>query len=179
MKIRDIIICALFCTLICICSVITVPLPFSPVPISLSLIAIFLCGALQSLKYGLFSICGYILLGVAGIPVFSGFNSGFGVLVGPTGGYLLSYVLMILCIYLIIKVFHKRTFFAYLISMLSSIIICHAFGSIWLAYFLKTDIISALLVGSIPYIIPDIIKAVLGAYLAQALYKRLFEVNNV
>jgi len=109
-KVRNIIICALFCAIICVCSVIAIPIPISPVPFTLSLIAIFLCGALQNLKYGLISIFGYILLGVAGLPVFSGFNSGPGALIGPTGGYIFSYPLMILCINLIIKAFRKRTY---------------------------------------------------------------------
>ena len=85
-------LCALFAALTAIFSQIMIPLPFTPVPINLALLAVWLCGIVLGAKRGAISILVYILLGAIGVPVFHGFMGGIGVLAGPTGGYIVGYL---------------------------------------------------------------------------------------
>ena len=72
---------------------ISLPLPFSPVPLVLSNMAAVIAGILLGPRDGVICMLVYLALGTAGLPVFAGFHGGLGVLVGPTGGYLIGFVL--------------------------------------------------------------------------------------
>ena len=91
-KLYSYLLCALFAALTAIFSQIMIPLPFTPVPINLALLAVWLCGIVLGAKRGAISILVYILLGAIGVPVFHGFMGGIGVLAGPTGGYIVGYL---------------------------------------------------------------------------------------
>ena len=80
------ILCGIFAAVTAICSLITIPLGFTPVPVNLGTLSVFLTGGILGKKYGTLSMTVYVLLGAAGVPVFSGFRGGRGVLAGPTGG---------------------------------------------------------------------------------------------
>src|SRR3712207_3531477 len=69
------------------------PLPFSPVPFTLQVLAVMLSGLLLGPRYGALAQAIYVLVGAVGVPVFAQFHGGLGVVLGPTGGYLLSYPL--------------------------------------------------------------------------------------
>ena len=92
-NIKAIILCGVFAAVVSVCSWITVPLPFTQVPINLAILGVLLAGGLLGSKYGVLSLLVYILLGAVGLPVFAGFGAGLGVLVGPTGGYIVGYLL--------------------------------------------------------------------------------------
>ena len=83
---------ALFAAVLTAASWISLPLPFTPVPVNLATLAVTLAGALLGHKYGTLSVLVYILLGAAGVPVFAGFTGGLGHLAGPTGGYIIGYL---------------------------------------------------------------------------------------
>ena len=87
---------ALFSAFICIFSVITIPV--GTIPFTLSTFAVMLCALVLGQKMSMLSVLIYIFAGAIGIPVFSGFRAGIGVLIGPTGGYIWSYMLMSLVI---------------------------------------------------------------------------------
>ena len=74
---------------------ITIPLPFSPVPFTLQVLAVILSGLLIGPRYGALSQAIYVLIGAIGVPVFASFSGGLGIVLGPTGGYLLCYVMLI------------------------------------------------------------------------------------
>jgi biotin transport system substrate-specific component len=84
---------ALMAALAAVGAQIAIPLPFSPVPFTLQVPAVILSGLLLGSRHGALSQIVYLLLGAAGAPVFAQFSGGFAHLVGPTGGYLLSYPL--------------------------------------------------------------------------------------
>ncbi|MCL2493626.1 MAG: biotin transporter BioY, partial [Clostridiales bacterium] len=86
------ILCAVFAALTGVLSQIQIPLPFTPVPINLALLPVFICGGALGAKRGAVSMVIYILLGAVGAPVFVGFSGGVGALAGPTGGYILGYL---------------------------------------------------------------------------------------
>ena len=82
---------ALFAALTAAVAWFKIPLPFTPVPITLQTLAVLLSGAVLGSYYGALSMIIYLIVGAIGLPVFAGGSSGIGVLLGPTGGYLLSY----------------------------------------------------------------------------------------
>ena len=85
-------LCGLFAALMAICSFISIPLGFTPVPVNLGTLGVFLTGGVLGRKYGTVSMTVYVLLGAVGVPVFAGFRGGLSVLVGPTGGYIIGYI---------------------------------------------------------------------------------------
>ena len=97
----NIAIMALFVALLAICSWIS--LPIGPVPFTLQTFAVFVVGGLLGFKRGTVTVIVYILLGLVGVPVFSGFKGGVGVIVGPTGGYILGFILTVIVISLGVK----------------------------------------------------------------------------
>ncbi|MBI1935205.1 biotin transporter BioY [Candidatus Woesearchaeota archaeon] len=90
-KIKGMIFAALFAALTGAVAWFKIPLPFTPVPITLQTLMVLLSGAALGAYYGALSMIVYLILGVIGLPVFAGGSSGIPALLGPTGGYLLSY----------------------------------------------------------------------------------------
>lgn len=170
---KNMLFAAIFAALLAICAQIVIPLPFTNVQFSMCLLAVFLCGGVLDMRYSVLSMLVYLLLGVCGLPVFGKFMGGLGAAMGPTGGYMLAYPLMVFTIGFLIKLTKKRGFFACFLSMLASLIICYLFGSTWLAYMSHITFGAAVMAGVAPFIAFDIIKAALAAYLCVVLHKRL------
>ena len=96
---------ALFTAITCILAPLSIPIPISPVPITLTNLVLFISLYILSWKEALISYILYLLLGICGLPVFSGFSGGIGKLAGPTGGYLAGFIFLILiCIVCLIGV---------------------------------------------------------------------------
>lgn len=89
---RLLILSALFAALTAVGSWISIPLPFSPVPINLATLSVFLAGGLLGPAGGAASQAVFVALGAVGLPVFHSFTGGVGILAGPTGGYLIGYI---------------------------------------------------------------------------------------
>ena len=87
-------VAALMTAVMCILGPMALPLPVSPVPISLTNLVLYFMIYILGTKLSLISLGIYLLLGAVGLPVFSGFAGGLGKLAGPTGGYLLGFVFM-------------------------------------------------------------------------------------
>ena len=92
-KILDIIYCGIFATITAILSQIAIPMP-GGVPLTLQTFAVSLVGILLGSRKGFLSMSVYVLMGLIGLPVFSGFSAGVGAIVGPTGGFILSFPIM-------------------------------------------------------------------------------------
>ena len=90
MKTRDLTMIAVSAALLCIAGPLSIPA--GPVPLSLATFAVYMAGAVLGAKKGAAAAALYLLIGIIGVPVFSGFESGFQKLAGPTGGYLLGYL---------------------------------------------------------------------------------------
>ncbi|MGY3749573.1 biotin transporter BioY [Vagococcus acidifermentans] len=95
-NIKDITRIAMFTALIVVIGQISIPMPYG-VPMTLQTFIIPFAGILLGRRDGLLSVFVYILLGMTGLPVFAGFSGGFGVVIGPTGGFILSFPLMAWC----------------------------------------------------------------------------------
>ena len=169
-RIKDMVLIALFSAIIVICSLITIP---SIIPFTLQTFAVFLCLNILGAKKGLISILIYILLGVAGLPVFSGFNGGLGALLNVTGGYIIGFIFSALAFWLITAMLNKKTSkIVNLITSFIGLIICFIFGTLWyvLLFIKNGDTISftgAFTICVLPFIIPDIFKILLSIALSE------------
>lgn len=115
----------------------------------------------------------YIAIGAAGVPVFSGFAGGIGVLTGPTGGYIFGFLLSALLYTLGLRVSGDRPI-TKLICAAISLLTCYLVGAIWYGAVCRTDLLISLAVGVLPYILPDALKLAL----AYSLSKRLLPLIN-
>ena len=177
-------LCALFAAITAICSQIMIPLPFTPIPINLTLLAVWLCGGVLGAKRGAISVLVYILLGVIGIPVFHGLQSGVGVLVGPAGGYIAGFLPAVIIFGLLYGRFISsqktekgqpsktmRRFALTVIIGLPALAICYALGTFWFVFVTKTGFLPALLMCVVPFIPGDILKLIAAAAVCEAVRK--------
>lgn len=104
-KTKQMVLIALMTAVTCVLGPLSIPLPFSPVPISLTNFAIFLAIFVLGMKNGTISFIIYLLLGAVGVPVFSSFRGGLQVLAGPTGGYLIGFIFLPMIIPMIVSLF--------------------------------------------------------------------------
>jgi len=95
LSVRDICHMGVFTAIITVCAQLSIPMPYG-VPMSLQTFAIPLAGVVLGAKKGILSTLIYVLLGAIGIPVFAGFTGGLGIVIGPTGGFILSFPIMAL-----------------------------------------------------------------------------------
>lgn len=171
-KITDIIYIALAAALIAICSWISIPLA---VPVTLQTFAVFAITGLLGLKRGVLAVLTYIVIGAVGVPVFSGFMSGFGVLLGSTGGYIIGFIFSALIIGFITERLGKKIS-VLIIAMFISLFVCYLFGTAWFmfVYTQNTGAIELITVLSwcvFPFVLPDIIKIILAATIVERLSK--------
>lgn len=170
MKTKTMVICAIFAAIMCVFSVMTIPI--GPVPISMGIFGVMITAVILGPKKGTIAVAVYILLGAVGLPVFSGFKGGFQVLLGPTGGYIWSYIIVALLIGLLTGKNPKNKWLAMLkifIVSIIGIIICYAAGTVQFMFVQKADLAKALTLCVIPFIPFDIIKALVSAYLGYTI----------
>ena len=163
---------ALITAVICILAPFAIPIPVSPVPISLTNLVIYIAVFILSWNDALFSYIIYLLLGIAGLPVFSGFTGGLGKLAGPTGGYLIGFIFLALIAGLFVDKFPKNRILA-VVGMLIGMAITYIFGTEWLAIQLKMSFVAALSVGVIPYLAGDAVKIIIAIIVGPVLRSRL------
>lgn len=146
--------------------VVTIPLPFSPVPITLQVLFVFLAGLLLGPVWGTFSIVLYLVAGAIGIPIFAGMSGGIGPLFGPTGGYLWGYAIAAGMIGLVV---HRGTDLRdpahaplplLVGSLLIGLIVIYGLGTGYMAWLQQLTATEALLVGAVPFLLGDFLKLV-------------------
>lgn len=164
---------ALFSTLTAIGAYIRIPLPFSPVPITLQTMFTYMAGALLGSKLGALSQLIYILLGVSGLPIFAGGNAGFLILIGPTGGYLIGFIVGAFIIGKLIEMKKKFSFLWLVSCMVIGTIPIYTFGLIQLIVWTKINMINAFIVGILPFIVGDSLKILIAAYITYRIKKAL------
>jgi biotin transport system substrate-specific component len=167
---KDIALIALFTALLAVCSWISVP---TAIPFTMQTFGVFLTIGLLGGKRGTAAILTYLLLGAVGLPVFSGFTGGIGHILGPTGGYILGFILTALLMWLA-EALMGKSLKVLAASMVAGLIICYAFGTAWfiIVYTKNTGeigLMTALGWCVFPYIIPDVIKIILAVVLTRRL----------
>lgn len=148
-------------------------IPLPPVPVTMQTLFVILAGALLGGYLGALSQVVYILLGVIGLPVFSGGKAGFGVLIGPTGGYLIGFVVGALVIGKLTSLKRDPGLLWLMGSMLAGVAIIYTLGIAQLMLVAKLDFIKAISVGLLPPLPGDIIKIVVAAFICRKIRARI------
>lgn len=166
----DMVLIAMFAVLMAVCSWVSIPME---VPFTLQTFGLFLTVGVLGGKRGTFAVLIYILLGAIGVPVFAGFSSGLGVLMGTTGGYIVGFLLSGLAMWGLEKLIGRKTW-ALAVSMLCAMVIYFVFGTIWfmVVYTANTGTVGLMAVLGwcvIPFIVPDLLKMALALALTNRL----------
>ena len=165
---RELVLIALFAAVITISAWIAVP---AAIPFTMQIFAVFLTAALLGAKCGTAAVAVYILLGCVGLPVFSGFMGGVGVLFSAKGGYITGFIPAALCCALLKK--RLRGVVGAFLSMLAGLAICYAFGSLWYCAAQGVTLSAALITCVLPFAAFDLAKIALAAILSQSLGKHI------
>ena len=169
-ELRMMVFASLFAALTAAGAYIQIPMPFSPVPVTLQVFFVLLAGSMLKSKWGSLSMIVYTLLGIAGLPVFAGGSSGIGVLLGPTGGYIIGFIL---AAYIIGKLSEKAENTAKsrllinALNMSTGILIIYACGVFQLMLVAEIGPGTALALGVIPFLPGEIVKTAVAAYIAS------------
>lgn len=150
-----------------VCSWLYIPLP---VPITMQTFALCLLSALLGMKMGLWILGCYLALGTVGLPVFSGFMGGAGALMGATGGYILGFVFIPLCVGLGARL-AKESRLRLALTMGTGVLLCYIFGTVWYTriYSQADGFWAAVTICVLPYVIPDVLKILLAVTLSKRL----------
>ena len=167
---------ALMTAILCVLAPITIPI--GPVPISLSMLVLVISIYLLGTKWAMISCIVYLVIGMIGLPVFSGFSGGFAKLAGPTGGYLIGYLFLILIGGLFISFSEKRfekkkSIPLAFVGLVIGTLVLYAFGTVWFMILMDADLAYALTVCVLPFIPFDIVKLILGIILGRTIRARL------
>lgn len=147
-------------------------IPLFPVPFTLQVLAVVLAGLLLGPRYGALAMGIYLLVGAVGVPVFHGFKGGLGHLLGPTGGYLVSYPLAAaiagLAAYAAANAIRRRALTLSVLAGTAALVVIYAFGITWLMVVAQLPFLVALAQGVLPFLAFDLIKVGLAALVAVA-----------
>lgn len=163
---------------ICILGPMTLMIPVSPVPISLANFAICLSVVILGMKLGTLSCVLYLLIGLLGLPVFSGFSGGVGKVAGPTGGYLVGYIFLALIGGFFVERYSGRGLpqrAAQGLGLVLGMAVLYAFGTVWLAYMAGMNFSEALAAGVLPFIPGDLIKIFITLLVGAEIRARLLQ----
>lgn len=158
------------------CVIAPFSLPIGPVPISLGSFAIYLSVYVLGWKRATISCVIYLLLGLVGVPVFSGWQAGPAKLFGPTGGYLIGYLLVTIVAGVLIDKFYDMLWVGVLALVLGTLLL-YAAGTAWLAYQGSMSFTEALWMGVIPFIPGDIAKIIIAMVVGIPVRSRLKQAN--
>ena len=174
LTVRQLVLAALFAAIMAVCAQLSIPMPIG-VPITLQTLAVACCGYILGAKLGVFSIAAYIALGAVGLPVFSAFRGGIGMLLGVTGGFIWGFIPMVfLCGYTA----QKKPVLA-VAGGLCGMLICHLAGVAQFSVVSGTPFVASLVAVSAPYLIKDVCSVVFGYIFARTIKKVLPRVQNV
>ena len=164
---RELCCTALFAAVIAISSWIAVP---AAVPFTMQTFAVFFAVGTLGTRCGTAAVVTYILLGAVGLPVFSGFSGGAGVLFSATGGYIIGFVPAAIVGGVLCARFGKGVL-PHALCMAAGLAVCYAFGSVWFALLHGVDIKTALVSCVLPFVPFDKVKLFLAAALSQKMRK--------
>lgn len=174
LTLKQITLAGLMSAVFCLLGPLSLNIPLSPVPVSLGMLAIYFVTSVLGMKLGFFSVLAYILLGLAGVPVFTGFTGGAGKLLGPTGGYIIGYIFMALICGFFVDNWGNQII-PEIIGMVLGTAVCYLFGTLWLAYQASYTFFQALAAGVLPYIPVDAVKLAIALVVGRQIRARLLK----
>lgn len=174
---KELVLISLITAITCILAPFSIPIPISPVPITLTNLVLYVSVFLLGWKRSTISYIIYLLLGLVGLPVFSGFSGGLGKFAGPTGGYLVGFIFLTIIAGFFVDRFSGSIPF-YIVGMLLGSAVMYAFGTVWLAAQLDLTFAQGLAAGVIPYLLGDAVKIAIAVIIAPMIKRRLQAVSG-
>lgn len=156
---------ALLCALLCVLSVITVPI--GAVPVTLGLLGVFLIGLLLPPRSACLCVIGYLLLGAIGLPVFSSMQGGFGILLGMTGGFLWGYLPTVWLISVTCRRSHGASILRRMTAGLPALLLCYLCGTVQFCLVSSCSVTAALTACVLPFVPFDLCKLAAALYLSD------------
>lgn len=154
-----------------LCVLAPIALPIGPVPISLTNLILYLSIYILGWRRTAVSYVVYLLIGAVGVPVFSGWAGGLGKIMGPTGGYLVGFLPMVIIAGAIMAVFaHKGVHFA---AMALGTAVCYVLGTAWFCVVMDTSVGAALATCVFPFLPGDTLKILAAMAIGPAIRARL------
>ncbi|GIQ67210.1 biotin transporter BioY [Xylanibacillus composti] len=181
LTVRGVAFSALFAALVVVFGFVSIPLGFTPVPITLQTLAVMLAGGLLGAAYGFFSMFMVVVLTAVGFPLLHG-EGGISVLLGPTGGYVWMWPIAALLIGWLAQRLRTNS----VISVISIFLAMEVFGSLllyvtgvpWLGYVANLSLAEAMVAGCYPYLLGDAIKAVAATVITVSV-RRLYPIQRL
>jgi biotin transport system substrate-specific component len=170
-RLRTIALVVGFALLTALAAQITIPLPWTPVPVTGQTFAVLLAGATLGWRAGGASQLLYVALGAIGLPFYQGGASGWSYASGATGGYLVGFVVAATLVGLLAERRADRSVVTSIPAMLAGTAVIYLFGVTWLAHTLGADASTALEKGLLPFIVGDALKLVVAGALLPAAWK--------
>jgi len=157
---------ALFASLTAVGAYVKIPLPFTPVPVTMQVFFVLLAGSMLGSRWGTISMVVYLLLGLAGFPVFAGGSSGMGVLFGPTGGYLAGFIFAAFGIGKLSEILSQHGLLKNILCMTLGLCIIYLLGAFRLMSVADLTFQQTIVAGVLPFIIGDLASLLLAALIA-------------
>lgn len=166
-NIRKMVFASLFAAMMAVGAYIRIPLPASPVPITLQTLFVLLAAGMLGARWGTISVIVYLLLGIAGLPVFSGGSSGLGMVFGPTGGFLIGFVFGAFIIGCLSDRYGTKKVGFNIIFMLAGLFVIYVLGILQLMHVADLSFAQAIALGLVPYLPGAVIKLVTAAVISS------------
>lgn len=147
-------------------------IPIGPISLSLCTLMLYMTPYILGWRRGAVAVLIFILLGAAGIPVFTGFQGGIGKVLGPTGGYIAGYIPLVVITGLAVRFFSRNRILQFL-GMIAATAVLYTLGTAWFCFQADSDLTSALALCVYPFIPGDLIKMVFAMTMGPVLRERL------
>ena len=171
-KLNDLMYAGLFAALTAVLGLVSIPLPFSPVPISGQSLAIMLAGSILTVRQAGFSILTFLLVGAVGVPVYAGGTGGLGIVAGPRGGYLLGFLIGAMVISYL-KGSGNSVWRLAIANAVGGIGVVYFLGVLWLSFVTGMGLQKAFIAGALPFMPGDLFKVFIASVIGVALNKQL------
>jgi len=172
-KVSRVLAVTVFMALITLSAFVRIPLPFTPVPLTLQTLFVLLSGALLGRKLGLLTQAGYLFLGLSGSQVFAGFGSGSLYLLGPTGGYIVGFILASFFTGSLFLEGKNSSYWNTCLRFLFADFIILFSGMFWLKISLSCPFSQAFLLGFLPFVPGDLLKVVFATAIFNKMHLRI------
>ena len=169
-SVKTMTMCAIMAALMCILGPMSIPI--GAVPISFTNLVIYLAVYLLGAKMGCISYLIYMLLGAVGLPVFSGYTGGIAKLAGPTGGYLVGFILLALISGIVLEKTNRNVIWSF-VGMVAGTAVAYLFGTVWFVIQAQCTVSYAVRVCVFPFIPFDLIKMVIAIALGKVVFVAL------
>lgn len=171
---KSMVLMALFAALTCVLAPLSIPIGL--VPISLTNLVIYFSLYVLGWQRATITYLVYLLLGLVGLPVFSGFEGGVGKLAGPTGGYLIGFIFMAVISGLFVKMKEDEVILNRVLGiagMILGTLVAYALGTAWFCYSTGNGLSAALVSCVIPFVPGDLVKIIVAAVIAPTIAKQI------